>query len=228
MNNQAITLSSGQLLHWMQWSSPSLPIGGFSWSRGLEAAVQLDWVTSEASFEEWLIPQIYHAMAESDLPYLIRLYQAWGNDNLEKVQYWNDLVIASRETHQLRQEERLSAKALKRLMEKTGLLGEITLPEQPSTLCLFALRASLLSLPVEALLTSTLWTWMDAQIAAGIKLIPLGQTSGQQIFQRMVPHMEAAITKSIGIEDANIGNSMPGHVMAAALHETCYSRLFRS
>ncbi|TCS38996.1 urease accessory protein UreF [Reinekea marinisedimentorum] len=220
MNTQALL----SLLH---LTSPSLPIGAFAYSQGLESAVEMGWVNSEESLHEWLSPILSHAQANLDIPLLKRLYTAWQADDLAQVQYWQQVLLANRETRELLQEEQKLGLTFYRLL---GSLG-IGLPVQArefSYLVLFAKACVHYGIDIHGCCSAWLWAWLENQVAAACKTVPLGQTSAQKVLLAMMPEIEQAIEHGLAVHDENIGMTLPAFAMASAWHETQYSRLFRS
>ena len=109
------------LLKLMRLTSPSLPIGGYSYSQGLEFAVSSGWVHDVSSALDWIRGLLKYSLANLDLPVFVRLYSCWKGNNIDKVNYWNDLLIASRDSFELQKEDRQMGKALARLLVDLNL-----------------------------------------------------------------------------------------------------------
>lgn len=213
-----------------QLISPTLPVGAYSYSTGLESAVMAGWVHDRASAEDWMLAQCRFLQARVDLPALQRLYQAWQNGDEGGVIYWNRWLWANRETAELRTEDVQQGAALARLLPHLG----VVLPEsfaQWRMACwatVFAKAGVVWGIPVAEIMQGYLWSWCENQTAAAIKLIPLGQTHGQQLLASLGEHIPATVAEAQRLEDAELGASLPGLAMASAWHEIQYSRLFRS
>jgi urease accessory protein len=213
-----------------QLISPALPIGAYAYSQGLEYAVDTGWVNNEEQASEWILGQLNHNLAQLDAPVFLRLYEAWQQNDIEQVNYWNRFILASREAAELYQEDCNLGRALNRVLQ--GL--EIRMPELSGhendiafvTCLAFACHTWKID-RVEAV-QGLLWSWCENQVAAAIKIIPLGQTSGQKIMSAAIDVIAVAVNKAMQCEDEEIGMLSPGVAMASALHETQYSRLFRS
>ncbi len=95
-------LSAGARLQLMWLASPALPVGGFSYSEGLEAAIDAGIVTTEADVAAWLRDQLQLAVARSDLAVVARAVPAWQRHDLDRVRELNDWVVQTRETAELR------------------------------------------------------------------------------------------------------------------------------
>lgn len=218
------------LLRLLQLVSPSLPIGGFTYSQGIEWAVECGWIKTAADLEAWLEDQLHSTIARLDLPVLRRLYAAVEQDDLPALQHWNSFLLACRETAELRLEETNRGRAL------ADLLVKLELPDSAhwkpvltrAQLAGFAFAASRWDIPLEQAALGYAWSWLENLVLAAVKLIPLGQTQGQQVLQRLSPTIPALLPLANQLQDDEIGAANPGLAIASSLHETQYTRLFRS
>lgn len=220
--------TSPQLLRLMQLASPALPVGAFAYSQGLEWAVE-NGMDDGKQVEAWITGIMETSLARLDVPVLLRLHRAWS-DAERDVMKWSAMLYASRETRELRLEEHQTAGALARLLRDLGILEAkpwITHPKR--TFCaLFALAGARWGIDPQALCAAYLWAWTENQVAAAIKLVPLGQTAGQLILSNAAQRIPDLIDLGSRLEEWEIGGMAPGQVMASALHETQNTRLFRS
>jgi len=218
-----------QLVQLLQLTSPSLPIGGFSWSQGTESAIDQGWLKGEEDFANWLQGIMQTTFVWQEWPLLRELYQAWQQQDMATVIHWNQYSLALRETRELRQEDTQMGAALLRLCRDLGYsrAGHWQQPET-SYLTAFAMAACDQQLPLEAVCTGLLWSWLENQIAAALKTFPLGQTAGQRVFHKLAPFIPALLEKSMHVSGHEIGLSLPGVALASMQHERQYSRLFRS
>ena len=214
------------LLHLLRLASPSLPIGTFAWSQGLASAVELSWIDSPEALADWLCAILEHNFEHQELPLLTRLLAA-DSDGCAR---WNRLALALRETAELRREDSHCGAALLRLLADTGVPAAAAWPnaEPISYLTAYALACAHWHINYPQAATGLVWSWLDNQIAAALKLSLLGQTQGQRIAVALLDRVPALIERARGVADADIGISLPGQVLASMLHETQYSRLFRS
>ena len=217
-------------LRLLQLASPSLPVGAFTYSQGLEWAVECGWVHDEATLADWLADLLEHSMGRLEVPVLARLYRALEMDDQAALAEWSGFLLASRETRELRAEERHRGRALTTLLPELG----IPLPRQlleslrSGQLAGFALAAHHWRIPLAEAAAGHLWSWLENSTLAGVKLVPLGQSAGQRIITRLSASIPAAIAAGLALEDAHIGGSCPGQALASSLHESQYSRLYRS
>ncbi|MES2604416.1 MAG: urease accessory UreF family protein, partial [Pseudomonadota bacterium] len=177
------------LLRLLQLCSPALPVGAYAFSQGLEAAMDLKWLRNLQQIETWLSLQLQHSVARVELPLLLRLHRSWHNDDYIAIQHWNDLLLACRESEELRLSDTAMGNALARLLPTLSLPLPCTI-ESPSFIALFAFAAQRWQLSAELAALGLVWSWLENQVIAATKLLPLGQTQAQQLLsslQQQVP-----------------------------------------
>jgi urease accessory protein len=218
------------LLSLLRFVSPSLPIGAYAYSRALEYAVDCGWVRDEDSAQRWILGLAEHATSRLDGPVLLRLQHAFACHDLDQVERWNALLLANRESSELRLEDTQLGAALARLLVSQGVSQAQAFCRR-SDVCyasMFALAAVHASLPAETALLGFMWAQAEGQVSAAVRLIPLGQTAGQNLLTRLVRALPGCVATARALPDADIGAFTPGLALASALHETQYTRLFRS
>lgn len=227
------------LLGLMQLVSPALPIGAFAFSQGLESAFELDWVRDEASLAEWLNGVLEDGLTRCELPVLARLHKALGRADSQSIATWDEWLAATRETAELAAEDSRLGASLKRLLGSLDLLPKEQLlpsedllppllPERPGYVTLFAYTAHARGVPVRQTLLGFAWAWLENQLAVACKALPLGHTAAQRVIEQLRPALVNAVNQALTLEDDELGPILPGLALASALHETQYSRLFRS
>ena len=194
----------------LQLASPTLPVGAYSYSQGLEAAVEAGIVHDAESAEQWIGDVFEFSVAPMDGAIVPALMQ--GED-------LNDFYLASRETAELRAETLQMGYSLCRLLQELGddhvPQGEVAFPTA------FACAAKAWGIEPGEAVQAYLWSWFENQVMAAIKAVPLGQTAGQR--------MLLSLGEKIVLESENkLCNFAPGLAMLSTQHETQYSRLFRS
>ena len=211
-----------------QLISPALPIGAYSYSSGLEYAVEAGWVSDEASAKEWILGQVENCFALLDLPIFLRLYEAFNRNDYASVIQWNAQLLACRETCELKQEDINLGTALLKVLGDHNLSvpEDVELPF--SFAASFAFGCKAWDIDKEQGAMGLVWAWSENQVTAAIKLVPLGQTCGQRLLSEVIEIIPDVLSRAQKVQDDDIGFSAPGVVMASALHETQYSRLFRS
>jgi len=214
--------------------SPSLPIGSFTYSQGMEWAIENQWIRDSESLTQWLISVLEESHQHLELPVLHRLHTACEENSTKRFTYWSQYLLASRESKELRLEETQRARALLTLLGK--------LPESEEWPELFQWRDALLktqaggfalaaqrwNISPSDMLAGYLWSWLENAVTVAIKLVPLGQSDGQAILHKLTELLPEIIQQSQKIKDDEIGASTPALAIASCLHETQYTRLFRS
>lgn len=215
-------------LRLMQLISPTLPIGSFVYSQGLEYAVDAGWIKNEEQTKLWIKGQIKNTLSSLDIPVMQRMYKAWQAEEYETVIYWNKWLLAAREAKELHDEDTQLGKALLRLVKGLDMMFPVDSEIEWSYLAIFSYAAVEWDIPFIEAANGFLWAWSENQVAAAIKVVPLGQTAGQCILSAVLKDIPYAVEQSLDCNDDNIGMLAPGVAIASALHETQYSRLFRS
>jgi urease accessory protein len=209
--------------------SPALPVGAYAYSQGLEYAVHAGWVTHEAEALEWLSGMSMRAVGSLDLPVIGRLHAAWSAGDRNAVNRWNAELIASRETAEARAEERHLGRALARVLEGLGVDAAAEWRTVDAAFAtLFSLATVHWRIEARATLLGYLWTWTENQVLAAIKLVPLGQSAGQRLLQALTEEMPRVVTRAESVADASIGVGVVRSALGSMLHESQYTRLFRS
>ena len=211
----------------LSWTSPSFPIGAFSYSGGLEAAIEEDLVRDRDSLEDWCRFQLEAGAALQD---------GWALSaamNAEDVPALNALSLALRQTRETRQELALLGDAFAKVMvtvwdlelEPAITAGDKSYP------VLFGLAAKQFDIAPRAALQAFLHAWLANQVSVACRVIPLGQTDGQRIMHGFETALnEAAETILTEHQNPNQPPLSAGLVAdwCSVKHETQYSRLFRS
>lgn len=226
-------MQSAALLHLLQLASPSLPIGAYSYSQGLEAAIENGSVKNEATARAWIITYLHEVVARFEAPVLWRLMQAFEQRDLAAVTYWNELFIAARDTAEFRAESIQMGYSLGKLVGDLRiadpdlmaiLLAQTELPLPTALAC----AAVALNVPASSVLLGMLFTWAENQTLVCVKSVPLGQVAGQRLLLSLRPELEAAATLAERLEDQQLSNWSPGLSLLSMQHEVQYSRLYRS
>lgn len=218
------------LLRLLQLTSPTLPIGAFTYSQGLEWAVEAGWVQSETTLSDWLQSQGELSLMRVDLPLLKRLWIAAEQQHDTDFHRYSRELLAWRETAELRAEEQQRGRAL------TRLLMDLQLPQaeawreslQLTQAAGFALAATQWQIGLTETLLGYSWGWLENQVMAGVKLIPLGQTAGQRLLLDLGKRLPDWVEYALTLPEAAIGGSATALSHASARHEQQYTRLFRS
>ncbi len=218
------------LLRLLQLVSPGLPIGMYSYSQGLETAVEDNWITTAEEAKAWLMGIMQSNLLHVDLPLLSRLYTAWANSNAQQVNEWSQLLLACRETAELRMEDQQIGQALARLLLALGfeqMQGWVRNNSMTMAVA-FSFAAVSWDIPKQQALLGYAWSWLENQVLCAVKLIPLGQVAGQRLLIDLADELPPLVELALSFSDQDIGGSAFSLVLASSRHEMQYSRLFRS
>ena len=226
------TAMTTELLQLIWLASPALPVGGFSYSEALEAAIDHEHVHDEASCAEWLADQLHLSQARGDMALMAQAIPAWQTMNTARLQQLSAWVHASRETQEMRlQTEQMGRSLLDwlRIQNKATetalqLCSELR-PTYPMTM---SLALSLAHAPLEQALQAYAFGWAENMTQAALKAVPLGQVSGQKILARLAQEIPEAVLHAMALSDDARQAFCPMLAVMSARHETQYSRLFRS
>lgn len=212
-----------------QLISPSLPIGSYTYSQGIEWAVESGWVENEMQLQEWLKGLLQSTMLYLDLPLLVRFMNAWSNQDEVAIIRWNDYLIASRETAELRLEEVNRARAFSQILislePEAKKVKKMLLVSQHAC---FSYACSRWGISIKQACNGLLWSWLENQALSAVKIIPLGQTAGQRVVFSLTELFPHIIEQALSVKDDDLGASSLAQSITSSMHETQYTRLFRS
>jgi len=214
----------------LQLVSPTLPIGAFSYSQGLEWAVERGWVGDAAGLQAWLGELLDTTLAHTDLPLLARLHAAADTHDHATFAALAAEALAWRETAELRAEERHKGRALGAVLDAldTGLPEAWRRAVTSGYLAGFGWACAHWAIPVAAAAEGYAYGWLENQVIAAVKLVPLGQSAGQQVLHRLAARLPDLVDHALARSDAEIGASAAALAIASARHESQYTRLYRS
>jgi urease accessory protein len=216
------------LLQLIWLASPALPVGGFSYSEGLEAAVDAGLVTSEATAAEWLVHQLHLALSRADLAVLAQAIAAYRQGDAARVTALDDWVRQTRETSELRLQTEQMGRSLVEWLKAVHPDRATRAQAEPTYPTAFALAASDGGADARAILLAFAFGWAENMVQAAIKAVPLGQAAGQRILSRLAGEIPAAVDHALALGDDERQSFTPMLAILSARHETQYSRLFRS
>lgn len=222
------------LLQLMWLASPALPVGGFSYSEALEAAVESGRVDNESQAADWLLAQLQLGLARADLPALAQACSAWQDHDVERIAAVNTWLRQTRETAELRaQAEQMGRSLLDWLGNgphaadpRLGTLA--ALPPAPQWPTAFALAALLAGADRRDTLLAFAWSWAENMAQAAMKAVPLGQSAAQRMLSALGLAIPAVVEQALDLSDDRRQAFTPMLAILSAQHETQYSRLFRS
>jgi urease accessory protein len=223
-----ITTTSSSLLRLLQLSSVSLPVGGFSFSQGLESAIEQGWVTNAEQTREWLSLQMMESLARVDLPTLKGAMSAIQENDEAAWRIWNDRILANRETKELLLTDTAMGDALKRLLKTLDIPVPDAQRAEVSFVSLFAVAAQHWQIIFPLAAQGFVWSWLENQVAAATKLVPLGQSQAQILIGELQQDVDVVIERAETLDELSMGGSLTALAITSSWHETQYSRLFRS
>ncbi len=225
-------LPAPSLLRLIWLASPALPVGGFSYSEGLEAAVDAGLVSNEAQASDWLLAQLQLSQARSDLAVVAQALPAWRSHDLGRVRQLNDWVLHTRETHEFRQQTQQMGRSLLEWLRHDPQASELPLADcaalPPTYPVAFALAASSSQAAARDVLLACAFGWAENMMQAAIKAVPLGQSAGQRILARLAAAIPNAVEQALAATDDDRQAFTPMLAILSSRHEAQYSRLFRS
>ncbi len=221
---------NSSLLHLLHLVSPALPVGAYAYSQGQEYAVERGYLNNRHEAQRWIGGVMTHSVTHLDLPVLSRLYDAWQLQDAAQVEYWNQFLLASRESAEFELEDEQMGRALMRLLTALDIPAAVAWPRRQASSFAnaFALAGVHWHIDKVELMQGLCWSWLENQVAAATKLVPLGQTEAQQLLVELMQEVAVCCAEAEQIDDDDIGAGLPALALLSAQHETQYSRLFRS
>ena len=211
----------------LQLSSAALPVGAFSYSQGLEGAIADERLRTPADVERYVGDVLALVVARYEAPLWWRLRGALDAHDHARFREWNDEVLATRETAELRAETLQIGHSMIELMR--GLSMDHDVGVDPWTWpAAHALASCAWCIAPRSALNGYLFGWLENQVLAGMKALPYGQLAGQRMLLALRPAIAATVATAASITDDRLTTQAPGYAITSARHESQYSRLFRS
>jgi urease accessory protein len=224
-------LNSSQLLHVLHLVSPTLPVGAYSYSEGLESCVDQGIVTTAADLHHWLQFELNSGAIRTEAAIVLRSHRSAAAMDWDRLLAWHHWLGAFRETDEIRSQSLQMGRSLLRLLMDTHSIAPpiaAIFPEGCHFAIAFAIAAQYWNLDAELATLGYLYSWLTNLVNAGVRLVPLGQTAGQQILLDLYPIVSQAVAEIMDCTDADLWSCNWGTSLASMTHETQYSRLFRS
>lgn len=225
-------LPAASLLQLIWLASPALPVGGFSYSEGLEALIERAPAATESIAGDWLSNQLHLILARGDLPVVASSIEAWRQGDLKRAEALNDWVLQTRETAEFRAQTEQMGRSLVEWLrndeatDRAHLDACAALP--PSYPVAFALAVSATSAGLRDCLLAYAFGWAENMVQAAIKSAPFGQTTGQRLLARLSREIPDAVEAALALGDDERQAFSPMLAIRSSQHEVQYSRLFRS
>ncbi len=214
-------------------------MGGYSYSEGLESLIAREIIHDRMTLQAWIERELQVGAIRVETAMMDRAYLAGLESNIERLQYWNQWLSAVRETEELRQQSwQMGGSLAKLAIELTPELQDLITPivsgvypqrHQPCNYAIaFGIIAQHWQIDRSTTIAAYLHSWVTNSLGAGVKLIPLGQTAGQQILWELQVEIDALAQTIPCLADEDLYACSWGLSLASMQHETLYSRLFRS
>ena len=216
----------------MQMTSQAFPIGGYSHSYGLEAAVESALVRDAASLQQWVTDVLSYSIGKYELPLLHQMSDAWAARDSVELGHLNERFLATRESAEIRSATVQTGFSMRSLLSVLPALPDFLYDtlrsmHEPSLPCVWSGAAAAWAIPASDSAASYVWSWAENQVLVAMKTVPIGQSAGQRVLLQIGEHIAELTERPPSIYDAG-SNFAPGLAIQCARHETQYSRLFRS
>jgi len=216
----------------MQMTSQAFPIGGYSHSYGLEAAVESALVRDEASLQQWVTDVLSYSIGKYEIPLLHQMSDAWLALDSMGLSRLNERFLAARESAEMRSATVQTGFSMRSLLAALPELPDFlqdTLRglHEPTLPCVWSGAAAAWAIPASDSAAAYLWSWAENQVLVGMKTVPMGQSAGQRVLLKIGGQIAELAEHESSMNDA-LSNFAPGLAIQCARHETQYSRLFRS
>ena len=221
------------ILKTLQLFSSTLPLGAYNYSEGLETAIEQQQITGKNDLNQWLTQELVHGAIRLEMALMLRSYQCWVTGDINRLKQWNQWGTAVKETSELREQSWQMGNSLTRLLialnPDPDLETGLTAIDKPCNYSIvLGIAAAHWQIEAKSAILAALHSWATNLINVGVKLIPLGQTTGQQALLQLHPQIETTATGILNLKDDDLYTCSWGLGMASMRHETQYSRLFRS
>lgn len=232
-------LGANQLLCLLQLASPTLPVGAYSYSEGLEILVATGKISDYDTLKNWLVDSLQFGAIRLETALMIRAYWATALGNLQALRDWNHWATAAKETEELRLQSLQMGRTLIRLFVNIQAVSQTQLisfiQEQvkaEADFCNFAIAYGIIAahwqIEISAATLGYLHSWATNLVNAGVKLIPLGQTVGQKLLLELQTQIVSTSIEVLKLKDDELNSCSWGLSLASMAHEIQYTRLFRS
>jgi urease accessory protein len=218
------------LIRLLHLASPTLPVGAYTYSQGLEWAVETGAIKNEAGALLWIGNSLEFGISRFEAVYLAHMQAAWKKDDRARLAELDAEFISSRESAELRAETLQMGYSLARLLNDLNRFPAQGLAafEAPSFPLAWSSAAAEWEIPAADAVAGYLWAWAENQVMAAVKAVPLGQTAGQRMLLELGGHLPRLAQSAVSSPLEETHNYLPAFAIACSRHETQYTRLFRS
>ena len=236
MSDQQHLVSQVALLRLQSWLSPAFPTGSYSYSHGIEWAVEAGHVHDRKSLVDWLEADLCYGSGRNEAIFFIEAWRSAADDDCEKLFEIAELAAAFRSTSEFALEASQQATAslatLRRvwpdpfIKSLSELLSELRV--SPVLSVVLGVRTATQRIPATLALPAFLQSYLANLVTAGVRLVPLGQTDGQLAIAELEPAVLAVAAQAEEATIQDLGSAAFMVDLASSSHETQYTRLFRS
>jgi urease accessory protein len=225
-NNQA-------LFHLMSWMSPSYPVGAYTYSHGIEYAVESGLVSNREDICNWITDILNYGSGRSDCILLAAAYRAVRNNVIDELQDIIELGLAYCSTRELELETTQQGRAFIRVTSDVAPSETLKMltEHRPGSIIYpisVAVVAAEKEIPLAETLTAYLHGFISNLVSASVRLIPLGQTDGQRVIAALAPAVQVLVDNTLTTTVDDLGSAALMVDWCSSQHETQYTRLFRS
>lgn len=217
-------------LRLLQLASPALPVGAYSYSQGLEWMVAQGGLVDVAGVSRWIGDVLRESMAYGEAIYLVHMLRAWRRGEPLRALQYDEVFTASRDTAELRAETLQMGFSMRQLLKqmRVDLPEELNRATSVTFPCAWSYLAHHWGLSDQEAVIGYLWSWLENQVMAAVKCVPLGQSEGQRLLLELSCHIDHHLDAILRASMDDTVNALPGYALASCCHETQYTRLFRS
>ena len=236
MSKEQYRCPAPALLKLQSWLSPAFPTGSYSYSHGLEWAVEAAYIKDRESLVDWLEADLCCGSGRNEAIFFSEAWRSARDNDCTKLFEIASLAAAFRGTSEFARESSRQASACSvtlrqvwpdRLLESLSqLLAESDVP--PALAVVLGVRSAREGIPVGIGLPAFLQSYVANLVTAGVRLVPLGQTDGQLAVAALEEAVLAASARSRNATIDDLGSAAFMVDLASMEHETQYTRLFRS
>jgi urease accessory protein len=217
----------------LQMTSQAFPIGAYSQSFGLEAAIDSGVVSDESSLHQWIKDVLSFSLTSYEIPVLREMTRAWIAEDDEALERLNMLFLATRESAELRSASVQMGFSMRAVLAALpnlpgALTDKLRSMQEPCLPCVWSAAACAWAIPEPESIVSYLWSWAENQVLVALKAVPLGQSAGQRVLLQIGERIAQFTQACLSMDDGLRSNFAPGLAILCSQHETQYSRLFRS
>ena len=224
------------LLRQQSWLSPAFPTGSYSYSHGIEWAVEAGHIHNRESLVDWLEADLCHGSGRNEAIFFIEAWRCASNNDCDRLLEVAELAAAFRGTSEFALESAQQAAACLATLLRvwpdplietlSELLSDLRIV--PALSVVLGIRAARQEIPAGLALPAFLQSYLANLVTAGVRLVPLGQTDGQLCIAGLEPAVLAMAAEAEQATTRDLGSAAFLVDLASASHETQYTRLFRS